>query len=208
MDKLWLIILSVFLSFSTYAQEQEGHLDGDHSQSHSEAAKHNIKRATTLALIPGAGQVYNKKYWKVPLVWGAIGGSAYYYGTLNSDFNSYRDVLQHIIDNPTLTTRTDLEAAAPDLFAAVPSPFYQSTANGVANEAIGYMDVLRTQREYAFFGIIGVYVLSILDANIDAHLYDFDVSDDLSLSPALQTTPYPSNPTGFIPGLKLTYTLP
>lgn len=218
MGKLRLTLIACFVAFSLLAQEQEPQQNEAHEHEHanllsedhvhSEAAKHNIKRATTLALIPGAGQVYNKKYWKVPLVWGAIGGSAYYYGTLNADFNSYRNVLQHIIDNPSLTSRSDLEASAPELFAAVPSPFYQSTADGVANEAIGYMDVLRTQREYAFFGIIGVYVLSILDANIDAHLYDFDVSDDLSLSPSLHTNPNALNPNGFTPGLTLTYTLP
>ena len=69
------------------------------------------------------------------------------------------------------------------------------------------MDALRTQREYAFFGIIGVYVLSILDANIDAHLYDFDVSDDLSLRPSLmQTNTFAG---AFVnPGITLTLTLP
>jgi hypothetical protein len=74
-------------------------------------------------------------------------------------------------------------------------------------EAIGYMDALRTQREYAFFGIIGVYVLSILDANIDAHLYDFDVSDDLSLQPAIIQTNYYAGAFAS-PGIKLTLTLP
>ena len=69
------------------------------------------------------------------------------------------------------------------------------------------MDALRTQREYAFFGIIGVYILSILDANIDAHLFDFDVSDDLSLSPAVVPV-LSTRTTQQFPGLKLTLTLP
>jgi len=205
-----LVIICLFSAFYTLnAQEADSTFiaptDRDHV--HSDAAKHNIKRATTLALIPGAGQIYNKKYWKAPLVWGAIGGVGYYYSSLDRDFTSYKQVLQLIIDQPTLTTRSDLESFDPELFASLPSPFYQTTANGVATETIGYMDALRTQREYAIFGLIGVYVLSILDANIDAHLYDFDVSDDLSLRPALiQTNTYAGSL--LYPGLSLTYTLP
>lgn len=202
-----LLLLSAFYTLS--AQEADSTLvtAGERNEIHTEAAKHNIKKATTLALIPGAGQMYNKKYWKVPFVWGAIGGAGYYYYDLDSDFKSYKSVLELIIDQPTLTTRTDLEAFDPGLFASLPSPFYQTTADGVATETIGYMDALRTQREYAFFAIIGVYVLSILDANIDAHLYDFDVSDDLSLRPSLlQTDTFAGAHVN--PGITLTLTLP
>ena len=199
------LLLSAFYNLS--AQEADTNTVGHSEHLHTEAAKHNIKKATTLALIPGAGQVYNKKYWKVPLVWGAIGGAGYYYYDLDQDFKTYKSVLQLIIDEPTLVTRTDLETAQPQLFSGLPAPFYQNTAEGVALEAIGYMDALRTQREYAFFGIIGVYVLSILDANIDAHLYDFDISDDLSLQPAIIQTNYYAGAFAS-PGIKLTLTLP
>ena len=177
------------------------------NHSHSEVAKHNIKTATTLALIPGAGQAYNKKYWKIPIVWGVIGGAGYYYLDLNNDFNTYKNILELIIDQPGLTTLSELENYAPNLFNAIPSPFYQSSAISVANESIGYMEALRTQREYAFFGIIGVYILSILDANIDAHLYDFDVNDDLSFAPSI----IQSNSTigaQRTPGIKFTLSLP
>jgi hypothetical protein len=177
-----------------------------HRTHHSEQAAHNIKLATTLALIPGAGQIYNKKYWKAPIFWGAMGGSIYYFSSLQGDFNSYNAVLQHIIDHPSLTTRAALEADAPTLYASVPSPFYQSSSNGVAQEAIGYMEQLRTAREYAAFGIIGVYLLSILDANIDAHLYDFNISDDLSLKPQITQKQYFANheSSAIQPGLSLT----
>lgn len=196
-----LLFLILATNQSLHAQE----VIEDHE--HSELARHNIKRATTLALIPGAGQAYNKKYWKVPLVWGILGGAAYYYIDLDRDFKAYKAILQHIVDNENITTRAELQADLPDLFAQIPSPFYQNTANGVGLETIGYMDALRTQREYAFFGIIGVYILSILDANIDAHLFDFDVSDDLSLSPALVPAHSALTAQQF-PGLKLTLALP
>ena len=141
-----LLLLSAFYTLSAQEADTTLTLSTAHNHIHTEAAKHNIKKATTLALIPGAGQMYNKKYWKVPFVWGAIGGAGYYYYDLDSDFKSYKQVLQLIIDQPTLTTRTDLEAFDPDLFASLPAPFYQTTADGVATETIGYMDALRTQR--------------------------------------------------------------
>ena len=198
MIKTTLIALFVFFSVGSTAQVKDTLV-----HSHSVAASHNIKLATTLALIPGAGQIYNKKYWKAPLVWGALGGVTYYYVDLTQDFSSYESVLQLIIDEPSLQTRTDLETHSPELFDELPAPFYQSSVNGVAQEAMGYMEALRTQREYALFGLLGVYLLNILDANIDAHLYDFDVSDDLSLRPSLNINPLANRPAELAPGFSL-----
>jgi hypothetical protein len=194
--------LFIFFSVESSAQVQD-----TLEHSHTVAAAHNIKLATTLALIPGAGQIYNKRYWKAPLVWGALGGVTYYYVDLTQDFNSYESVLQLIIDEPTLQTRTELETFAPELFSGLPAPFYQNSTNGVAQEAMGYMEALRTQREYALFGLLGVYLLNILDANIDAHLFDFDVSDDLSLRPSLNTNTRAYRPTELAPGFTLVLAL-
>ena len=202
MIRTTLIALCIFFSVVTAAQVKD-----TLEHSHSVAAAHNIKLATTLALLPGAGQIYNKKYWKAPLVWGALGGVTYYYVDLTQDFNSYESVLQLIIDQPSLQTRTELETFAPELFDVLPAPFYQNSVNGVAQEAMGYMEALRTQREYALFGILGVYLLNILDANIDAHLYDFDVSDDLSLHPSLNTNSLANRPAELAPGFTLVLSL-
>ena len=198
MIKTTLIALFIFFSVGSAAQAKDTLV-----HSHSVAAAHNIKLATTLSLLPGAGQIYNKKYWKAPLVWGALGGVTYYYVDLTKDFNNYESVLQLIIDEPSLQTRTELETFAPELFDVLPAPFYQSSVNGVAQEAMGYMEALRTQREYALFGLLGVYLLNILDANIDAHLYDFDVSDDLSLHPSLNINPLANRPAELAPGFTL-----
>ena len=70
-----------------------------------------------------------------------------------------------------------------------------------------YMEALRTQREYALFGLLGVYLLNILDANIDAHLFDFDVSDDLSLHPSLNTNTFANRPAELAPGFTLVLAL-
>ena len=202
MIKTTLIALFLFFSVSSKAQVKDTLI-----HSHSEVAAHNIKLATTLALLPGAGQIYNRKYWKAPLVWGALGGVTYYYVDLTQDFTNYESVLQLIIDEPSLQTRTELEGFAPELFDVLPAPFYQNSVNGVAQEAMGYMEALRTQREYALFGLLGVYLLNILDANIDAHLFDFDVSDDLSLHPSLNTNPLANRPAELAPGFTLVLAL-
>lgn len=202
MIKTTLIALFLFFSVSSKAQVKDTLI-----HSHSEVAAHNIKLATTLALIPGAGQIYNRKYWKAPLVWGALGGVTYYYVDLTQDFNNYESVLQLIIEEPSLQTRTELEGFAPELFDVLPAPFYQNSVSGVAQEAMGYMEALRTQREYALFGLLGVYLLNILDANIDAHLFDFDVSDDLSLHPSLNTNTFANRPAELAPGFTLVLAL-
>ena len=202
MIKTTLIALFLFFSVSSKAQVKDTLI-----HSHSEVAAHNIKLATTLALMPGAGQIYNRKYWKAPLVWGALGGVTYYYVDLTQDFNNYESVLQLIIDEPSLQTRTELEGFAPELFDVLPAPFYQNSVSGVAQEAMGYMEALRTQREYALFGLLGVYLLNILDANIDAHLFDFDVSDDLSLHPSLNTNTFANRPAELAPGFTLVLAL-
>ena len=202
MIKTTLIALFLFFSVSSKAQVKDTLI-----HSHSEVAAHNIKLATTLALIPGAGQIYNRKYWKAPLVWGALGGVTYYYVDLTQDFNNYESVLQLIIDEPSLQTRTELEGFAPELFDVLPAPFYQNSVSGVAQEAMGYMEALRTQREYALFGLLGVYLLNILDVNIDAHLFDFDVSDDLSLHPSLNTNTFANRPAELAPGFTLVLAL-
>ena len=202
MIKTTLIALFLFFSVSSKAQVKDTLI-----HSHSEVAAHNIKLATTLALLPGAGQIYNRKYWKAPLVWGALGGVTYYYVDLTQDFNNYESVLQLIIDEPSLQTRTELEGFAPELFDVLPAPFYQNSVNGVAQEAMWYMEALRTQREYALFGLLGVYLLNILDANIDAHLFDFDVSDDLSLHPSLNTNTFANRPAELAPGFTLVLAL-
>lgn len=201
-----LLIACLFVLWSNFSIAQNSENVGDLSKA-QKYANHNVKTATTLALVPGLGQIYNRKYWKAPFVWAAMGGAGYVYYDINSDFNTFKDVLQHITDNPGLDTRILLEADRPELYANLPQPVYQSTASGVAQEAIGYMEQYRSQREYAAFGILGVYLLNILDANIDAHLFHFDVSDDLSVRPGLLTSPN-GGFAGAIPAVGVRITLP
>lgn len=120
-----------------------------------------ITRTTRLAaLIPGAGQIANRKYWKAPVVWGGV-----YWCISSIDFN--RTALS------TARTRLiELEEADP---ATVPN--YATELQSARNEEAFY----RRNRDLSWFALVGVHALSVLDAHVDANLLSFDVSENLAL---------------------------
>ncbi|HHB51663.1 MAG TPA: hypothetical protein ENK75_01265 [Saprospiraceae bacterium] len=129
------------------------------------------KKAILFAIIPGGGQIYNKKWWKVPLVYGAIGAGSYWVYKNQRAYRYFRDQLLAEINNPgstgnsTITLRNNRDS------------FDKST-----------------QQAYVYVGIL--YLLQAAEAFVDAHLTHFDVSDDLSLQikPSVQPTVNTSMP--------------
>jgi len=123
---------------------------------------HSPKKASWLALIPGAGQIYNKKYWKLPIVYGGLGSTGfliYYYGNQTSIYRKEYVLRANEIEegrNPAL------ENMSTDAIL-VQRNFY------------------RKNMEICVAACAIVYALSILDASVDAHLFYYDVSDNLSL---------------------------
>lgn len=115
------------------------------------------------ACLPGLGQAYNKKYWKIPIIYAGFTGFGYLFYTNNVKYNTYRHAL--IISQDT----------ANHGYAAV---------NGI-NWSTSQLQVQKVQfKKYRDIGAIGlgiIYLLNIIDANVDGHLKTFDVSDDLSL---------------------------
>lgn len=120
------------------------------------------KASIMSAILPGLGQIYNRKYWKVPIIYAGIGASAYYYYINNGPYNNYRRALR--------------EADASANGTAVVDGRSYSTA-----DLITIKTDYRKQRDLGAIGIAVFYLLNIVDANVDAHLKTFDVSDDLSL---------------------------
>ncbi|MDO8998212.1 MAG: DUF5683 domain-containing protein [Bacteroidota bacterium] len=119
------------------------------------------KASIMSAILPGLGQAYNKKYWKIPIIYAGLGGFGYMFLTNNKQYNIYRSNVIAYNDNDSTT---------------VPAlPEYSSDQS----------QVLKLQyRKYRDFSVIGftiIYLINIIDANVDAHLKTFDVSDDLSL---------------------------
>ena len=138
-----------------------------------------IKRTTRLAtLIPGAGQISNRKYWKAPVVWGGV-----YWCISSIDFN--RSALA------TARTRLiELEEADP---ATIPN--FATELQSARNEEAFY----RRNRDLSWFALVGVHALSVLDAHVDANLLSFDVSENLALQ--LRPVPMPHATQLIAPGL-------
>lgn len=136
---------------------------------------HNPRTATLLALIPGAGQIYNRRYWKVPIAVGGIGALGFFMIETRSEFECYKRALLEMTDSDPTTNYT-----CPRL------PGADSTTLLIARNAA------RTSSETMILGFTLFYGLTIVDAFVDAHLARFDIDDDLSirLEPKLRYEPF------------------
>lgn len=135
------------------------------------------RRVTLMsAVLPGLGQVYNKHYWKVPVIYAGIGGFAHMFIVNNREFKYYRSNLRAIYDDDSSTNNTS-----------------GYSAENVQLQKVTY----RKRRDLAAIGIGVFYLLNVIDANVSAHLKTFDVSDDLSLHIAPHNELYPKTGGGF-----------
>ena len=140
------------------------------------------------AVLPGLGQVYNKKYWKVPIVYGALGAGIYAYTFYNSEYQTFREVFKRrragFFDDEFITRIPPGDDRLERL-----------------------QNAKQSERDLALLVTIIIYALNIVDANVDAHLKQFNISDDLSwdmnLQPYLEANPISSDPNY---GMALTIT--
>lgn len=159
--------------------------------------KHSPNRAALLsAVFPGLGQIYNHKYWKLPIIYTAFGISTYYFITNQKQFKLYLQGFVDLSNNPTdYNSVKDLELL-----------------KGLTNEqkAYGaqyYMELYRRWRDWSVFALAGFYVLNIIDATVDAYFFDYDISEDLTMKvePVLMNSLVNRQPGAL--GLKLTFNL-
>lgn len=131
------------------------------------------KAAFYSAILPGLGQAYNKRYWKIPIVYGAIGTGVYFIIDSNKKHNQYRDEYKKRLENGGAYDTSD------------PNFGKLSTESVVRGQKF-----YQKNRDLSVLITAGLYILNIVDANVDAHLLQFNVNDDLSLKPDFQTNPY------------------
>lgn len=121
------------------------------------------KAAFYSAVFPGLGQIYNKRYWKVPIVYAAIGTGIYAYTWNNNKYHLYRDAYKNRL------------AGRPDDFDYLDN-----------DRLIQGQKFYQKNRDLSAIITAALYILNIVDANVDAHLQQFNVNDDLTFKPSLQ----------------------
>ncbi|TWO32557.1 hypothetical protein E1J38_006695 [Seonamhaeicola sediminis] len=130
------------------------------------------KAAFYSAILPGLGQAYNKRYWKIPIVYGALGTGIYFYTNNNKEYNRYRDAYKR-----RLAGFTDDEF------------YFDSNGNQLSSPRVTTQGLERGQefyrrnKEISLLVTLGIYALNIIDANVDAHLLQYNVDENLSLAP-------------------------
>jgi hypothetical protein len=184
------VLLCLFLFFLTthgYGQSSDS-LTTDTTSTPKKKAKNpqNVaasKAARLSAIVPGLGQVYNKKYWKLPILYAGAAAITYFVIINSQDYNTFKEAY---------TTR---KAGGIDKYVGIYSE----------DQLILLRDDARRYRDMSIIFGVGLYALNIIDAYVDRHLMEFDVSDELSMN--VRPFLYTANYRQFAPGLTLNFAL-
>ena len=154
---------------------------------------HSPKKAAIYsAILPGLGQAYNKKYWKIPLVYAGFGAIGYFIYWNNDNYQymkvAYGD-LTTAIDDGTLGesgSSHSYNELADEYNVDLTNP---TQVNNFKTAVSKQQDYYRRNRDLLIISAVGFYALNIIDASVDAHLFDFDISEDLSMNwqPTMQS---------------------
>lgn len=135
------------------------------------------------AVLPGLGQAYNKKYWKIPIVYGGIAAGVYFYQRNTQDYNRFRDAYKRRL-------------------AGYQDDEFQGVSDARLRDA---QKTAGRNRDVSLAMALGVYLLNILDANVDAHLLRYNLNEDLTLKPEFQ---FQSDHRPNVYGISLNFVLP
>lgn len=184
-----LLLVALLVSHETYAQQDtstakriaQDSLQSDMIKSTnrskikiktSKLKPHSVKTAVLLEIIPGGGQIYNRTYWKLPIVYGGLGGLGYWMVDSGAKYRCYRRAYREAVDeDPTTNYRCKFDVDA------------LSSADLKVRR-----DQFQRNFEFAVISFSAFYILTIVDAFVEAHLTYFDMGDDLSIAirPKLQ----------------------
>ena len=157
-------------------------------------------KATMMAIaLPGAGQIYNRKFWKIPVVYAGFGVLFYTAGVNAKNYTLYMQAYQDFTDViPETDSYVDVIPDDPAVYDPVlhPDTYDPSTASYYEDGLLEMVDYYKRYRDLSYIGIAAWYLISILDANVDASLFDFDVTDNLDISFAPTFIPLPGGYTG------------
>ena len=192
MNRIYFIIFLLFLG-SAYAQETTTTKDEVKQERKLEREQRRLERALDplspsrasflSAAVPGLGQFYNRKYWKVPLAWAAVGTGVFVYQFNQTEYLRYRTAFK--LRSAGFSTDefydVNLDGIGPDV------------SDRALEEA---QKKAQSQRDSSLLIAIGLYLLNVLDASVDAHLKPFNMNEDLNVSiqPILRQHPIQMGP--------------
>jgi hypothetical protein len=171
-------------------------------------------RATMLAVaFPGLGQIYTRKYWKLPLVYGGFGALIYSVQFNSKNYITYMKAYQDFTDLiPATDSYLKLIKADPSTYDPVLYPESNNTSQAqnaqyYKDGMLRMVDYYKRYRDLSYIGIAGWYLLSILDANVDASLFNYDISNNLNLTvmPVQMSLPGGYVGAGLNVGLEITF---
>lgn len=181
-SKIFTLFFIFLLSFANFGlvKAQEVELDTTQhivAKPMVEKEPHSPRQATIYsAILPGLGQAYNKKYWKIPLIYIGFGTIGYFMDWNNDNYRFLQKAYIDLVDNDA-STNSYLEIPAAknyDLDNA-------TRLNSFKEALIKQQEYYRRNRDLLFISMFGFYGLNLIDASVDAHFFDFDISEDLTL---------------------------
>ena len=190
--KRWLAILLLMLPLSVWAQQDSIYFHPDTTSSAEEEYRYYIdltkkpdaiKAVWLGAILPGAGQIYNGSYWKLPIVYGAFMGCGYAIMTMQNRYSGYKMAYLDLYND--IQAGTVSEDPSKSYIAVLPEGYTLSRVGGEttwSNTLKNQQSVYRRYRDYSILAAVVAYALSLIDAYVDAQLFDFDISPDLTLN--------------------------
>jgi hypothetical protein len=146
--------------------------------------KHSPRKATMLSLIfPGLGQIYNRKYWKLPIVYGGFGACVYFFQQNHGEYIKFRNAYNFV--------------TTPGTENLPPVNDYVTRYNKNATLLLSGRDYYRRNLELTYIATGVLWILVAIDAQVDAQFFNFDVSDDLTLN----IKPFVQQPQKLTPGI-------
>ncbi|MDT8416477.1 MAG: DUF5683 domain-containing protein [Lutibacter sp.] len=164
------LLIAVLTVFTGYAQTEAEIKIQDNIKPSSDNFKplSPAKAAFYSAVLPGLGQAFNKKYWKIPIVYGALGSGVYFYHTNNDNFNRVRSAYKLRINEK------------PDEFDGLNGNIFLSK-----DALISAQKSYKKDRDLSLLITVGLYILQIVEASVNAHLLQHNVDSNLSVTPQI-----------------------
>ena len=142
----------------------------------AKAQEHSATKAMCLSLLPGAGQVYNRQAWKIPIIYGAFAGMGYFIYDNYQSMKMFKDEYLYRVEHQDTPSLAD--------YASYPTSSIKGLYNSY-NQTFQLMVIIT----------VGIYALNLVDAYVFGHLFEFQMSDDLSIGPSVMGTPFGLRPS-------------